>query len=339
MQEQILPWFLQPVKAERYKLVLPFVGLTMLLAAGLIYFTGWTIRQERQNLYEQQLGLAAAQFSDSFSQQEVLHLASLRLLRFTQGMTEAIVRANREQLLTLTFPVAVNQGVDWVIVTDAQGQSLLQLRQREGIDYLTLTDPVQLDWDIVGKARTGEIIEGNDKFAAIIDVDGTLFFLTAAAVLPSQNSAPVGTVIVGTNLESFLADLKRRTQADFTIYDLDGVPRFTTLAQDQEARQALQLKQSVLDYLQGPSLLVARSSVPETGVRVGDRAYDLLISDLSVGTEAAGNSGLFSAAFPAGGKGTAGSGYQLTLLAVFSVLGLLVLNIGYFVATRLVVPL
>lgn len=342
MNSDIRRWFLQPVKAQRYKLILPFLILAALLSAVLIYFTSLTVRQAEAQLAERQLILARLQFTGSFGQQEAFHLATLRTLRFTQGMAQAIVAEDQERLLELAFPVVVNQGVDWVIIADTEGRSLLQLRRRaEFGDYLTIMEPDAVNWTpIVDRAGRGERVADNDKFADIVTVEGgRTYLLTAASVLPTQNGAPVGVIVVGTDLAEFLQRAKQVLPADIAIYNEGGNLLVTSLAATDLPAEIIQLDAELRQQLQTGDLAGPSAASPRRRIRVEAVDYDFLFSPLPLSTQDPGHQGYFAIALAPEGGQSGGSAAQLTLLGVFAIALLLVLNVGYFVATRFAEPL
>lgn len=346
MMSRVLGRLFQPFSSHiRYKIILPYAALTFLLVGVLIYFTARTLQDNQEQLYERQLALAGTKFKDSFAQREQLHLTSLRQMRFTQGVADAILERDVQTLAGLISPIAANQGIERVIVVDAEGQRLLELRLRLGSerDYININDPVFLNWTIVERARLGEIEQGFDKFAAILSEEDGLYLMTAASVpaittgsnTPSANEPPVGAIVVGTNLDMFVREIKERTPADFTIYDSNGEVILSTLVLNPNSTQQLALDPALRQQLQTFSEADVQNPIQQKQVEVNGRDYDFLFSDLRLGLSRA----YFSVAFPTKVIVESRGYLQMGLIGAFALALAFVILIGTIAARRITAPI
>ncbi|MFQ5613180.1 MAG: ATP-binding protein [Anaerolineae bacterium] len=341
----------------RYKIILPYAVLILILAGALIYLTTRLIINQQEVQFQRQVLLAGLRFSDNFALQEQRHLSTLRALRFTDGMAQAIQEGNQEVLEKLTFPTAINQGIDWVTVTDASGRRLLELRRdrtsSQQLDYDFIRGSVEIDWPIVGNVLRGDTVEvegeTSDKFADIIRVDRRLLFMTAASVLTKTSTAQVqnnqepqveivGTVVVGTYLEDFLTQTKARAQADFTIYDHTGQVQLSTFL----LGDAPPLQNPGVLYLDPDARLRLGNTnepVQRKQVRINNRDFDFLYDELRLTTQDPARRDFFSVAIPSDEINSNIADLITTLVLAFAAAILLAFGIGYFSSSRIIAPL
>lgn len=214
----------------QYKIILPFLALTLLVAlAGsslaLLVITGSA--QERLN---NQLAQTARDASDLIVQIEQANLAYLREIAFAApnpftdapAVADALAAADQpalERAIDPFFQVGRERGirVDRLIVFDRSGRSLIDWERRPGGTPLERDVAPSADlsglW-FVPRILTGSTDPLGDKFAGLIQIDGERHYLyTVAPVV--QDDKVVGGVIVAFNLDLLLRELNARLQAAF----------------------------------------------------------------------------------------------------------------------------
>ena len=223
-----------PFQHIRWKIVLPYAFLTVLLAVVGSYLATQLVTGSLEERFDNQLAEAGRSVSDRVVLKEREHLETVRAVSFTAGVADAIQTGDQGSLDSLVRPIAANAAVERVEVLDAQGARLaaLRLADPEAVAYEPVSDadtPAQ--WPLVQRALQGQADGLGDKYAQIIDTADGLVLWTAGPVF--ADSGQVGVVLVGTYLDSFIKQTKAEALADVTVYDFEGTPLASTFAAGQ----------------------------------------------------------------------------------------------------------
>jgi putative nucleotidyltransferase with HDIG domain len=310
-----------------WKIVAPYIVLTLILAAAGTYLTTQFVTGSLQDRFDNQLAEAARVASDSVVRREREHLSILRAMSFTVGVPEATVSADEAGLRRLIEPIAANSRLEFADLYGPDGKPLLALR---------LTDPSRLTYERAQVTASGtetlliqDLLSGRrdsqgDKFAALLNRKEGAVFYTGGPV-KDEGGQVVGAVLVGTSMTTLLPNLKREALADVTFYATDGQPLASTFA--------------VAD---GEAELIpkTRSHVDLNGMRevrsLFGREFDLLYAELRIRNETVG---MFSVALPSAFISSAGTSARLGMAVVFALATVAVIVVGLLIARGVTRPL
>jgi len=270
---------LQSLQAQ---LILPYLVLTLLLAAiGIFVITSLVVNSQRER-FENSMLEASRVANDGIVGYEKLQLERLRLLIFTEGMAQATYEKNTETILTLTQPVMRNSNISLVTVIDLYGKEIVSFgkspdeanyRRQEGVDFSGVS--------IARKVLEGETDNAGDKFSEVVHLaQGPVLF--TAAPIRDQNENLVGAMLVGTYLDTILADLKTRTVSDLIILDNENRLITTTLS-GQEV--------GFLDLV-GVALNTSPNNTTPVTLSLNERDYQVAYSNFVIRNEVVGRMGV-----------------------------------------------
>jgi adenylate cyclase len=209
----------------RYQIVIPYLLLAMVLAAGATYLLTRAASQSLHDRFNQQLLDAARGGANSLAGAESHQLAGLRLMLFTQGLPEAVRERDTTTLHSLIAPLALNNGFDHVLVVAGDGSTLLDLSQpgtAPGAANMAEIPPTDL---IQAALHPGAI----DKISAVVDSTDGRGFYTAGPV--RRGDQVIGAILVGTYLSRLLGQVQRDSLSNgATFYGPQGIPLGHTLA-------------------------------------------------------------------------------------------------------------
>ncbi len=225
----------------RVKLIVPYVILTLFTSMVGTYVVTRLVSSSARERFLNQLYEASRVSADGIVRTERDHLADLRLMAFTKGVSEAVLARDSQMLQDLLWPLSLNNETEALSLLDLSGQSILTLvvdsetgrtLSFEGEDFSGLR--------IVQVILRGESDEYGDKFSEFVDTHSGTFLFTGAPIR-DERSQLVGMLLVGTRADSLLTDLKRQTMTDLIFLDLDGRLLGTTFAEVEEGMENLYL--------------------------------------------------------------------------------------------------
>lgn len=224
----------------QFKLIFPYVILTLILAAiGIFIITRLVFDSDRE-LFSNSVLNASKVTNDSIVRYEKVQLEKLRFLIFTNGMAQAMYDRNAEQVKTLMAPIFTNSSIDLITAVDLDGKEILTFG-RELEDKAVLHEQTGGDFSgfsIVQKVLKGETDEQGDKFVDILQLkQGTILF-TSAPVRDSANQT-VGAMMVGTYFKNVLKDIKSQTLSDVVVVDMNRNVIDSTFSGQEEGFDSL----------------------------------------------------------------------------------------------------
>jgi putative nucleotidyltransferase with HDIG domain len=324
-------FLLLPGRHIRWKIIAPYALLTVVIAAAGTYVATRLVTGSLEDRFDNQLAEAARVTSDSVVRRERQHLEVVRAVALTEGVASATEAGSTTALASLVEPLAANNRAELVEVLDARGQRLLGIRlaSPDSLQYGPISDARdRASWTIVRSVLDGREDARGDKFAQIVQTGYGYALYTAGPIL--DDGRPVGVVLVGSLLDSFVPVAKGEALADVTIYDFDGRPLATTFAEGGTSPEA--------DVTPDESALADAGDLGglrESKTLFG-RDFDLLYGELVIRDQAVG---LYSVALPTsfivGAGGT--TIWQMGLL--FAVGTSVVFFTGWIVAQNLTKPL
>ena len=327
---RVLSW---PFRHIRWKIVLPYAFLTVVIAVIGSYLATKAVTDSLQERFENQLAEAGRVTSDKVVRKEKEHLETVRAVAFTDGVANAVQTGDRGALMSLVQPIATNAAVERVEVLDAQGNRVtaLRLSNTSSLTYEQVSDSdVPASWPLVQRVLQGQSDERGDKFAQIIQTSSGYVLWTAGPIVTDSGRA--GVVLVGTTLETFVRQSKAEALADVTVYDFTGNPLTSTFpigerASTQEA--SLDMTPAILDdSIKGSVVREQRS--------LFSRGYDLLYGRLELRGQVVG---LYSVGLSTDFIFNEGSSTRTKVMLLFGVGIALVLGIGLYLTHQLTKPI
>lgn len=207
----------------RNKIILPFLLLTMLVAAVGTFVITRLVASSIQDRLTSQLIETSSAAGDSIVAWETFHLDVLRLAIFTIGVPDYIETHDQAQLNTALLAVATNQHAHLMAGVDRNGEVVADVRLESNGSYTSnsLRGQNLGSLPMVKAVLEGQQDEFGDKYAGILRIDNAVILLTVA---PVQNGSGelVGAMIIGTPLQKILQETKANVLADVVAYQSDG---------------------------------------------------------------------------------------------------------------------
>jgi putative nucleotidyltransferase with HDIG domain len=322
-----------PLHHIRWKIVLPYALLTVVLAVVGSYLATRAVTGSLRERFDNQLVQASRVTADSVVRKEREHLETVRAISFTEGVADAIQEGDRTKLENLAEPVAANAGVERLEILDIEGQRLRTFRlwDEEALLYQELTDDDPSTWPLVQRVIGGEVDDLGDKYAQIIETSEGYVLYTSGPI--SAEGDLVGVVLVGTALDSFVQEMKTEALADVTVYDFDGNPLVSTFGPLEDASSDEARLNIGSEHL--AAVTVDAAAVREHRTLWG-RGYDVLYGRLEVRDQAVG---LYSIGLPTDFLFHAGTATRTQIALLFGLGMAAVLGTGLYLAHSLTKPI
>ncbi len=205
----------------RYQIVLPYLLLAAVFAAGGTYLFMSRTSDNQRNAFNTQLLSAVRRGGVSLASLEEQQITGLRYMLFTEGVVEALQTRDPNELRALIAGAAVNNKFDRVLVVASDGSLRLDWRPTT---TGAATAPVPADTGLQALIQAALQPEGDrDKVSAVIDSGAGPIFYTAGA-LRQRPTGVVGAILVGTTLSTVLEKVAQDSQSPLvTFYGADGV--------------------------------------------------------------------------------------------------------------------
>jgi putative nucleotidyltransferase with HDIG domain len=324
-----------PTHHIRWKIVFPYLFLTLVLAGVGSYLATNVVTGSLQERFANQLAESGRVTSDSVVRTESAQLEVVRAVTFTQGVPEAAAAGDSEALRRLVQPIAANNGIERLEVLDASGRPLagLVLTDRSNLTYSNAPSSGgrEATWPVVQSVLAQAVDAQGDKQAQIVETSDGFVLYSAGPI--KLNGQLVGVALVGTTIKTFLAATQSEALADVTLYDFNGAPLSSTfVAPSSAVGNDVNLAISDTATL---STITSGATVRESRV-VWGRKYDLLYSTLQLRGQAIG---IYSVGLPTDFIFSAGSATRTQVALLFGMGIIAVLAIGFVLASLLTRPI
>lgn len=211
------------------KIIAPYILILFILAMVAVFVVSRLVSGSLDEQFTNKLLDRGKATNEAVVKVEGEQLQALRLMANTNGVAEAILAKDVEQLRTLVYPLQVNARLDLCDIITLDGQMLLVLRGDElGLDPESVIDPNLGKANVVQRVLKGETDDLGDKFTELFVVEWGTAFYTAAPV-KTEDGKLAGVILAGTTLERLLDRLSREAQASLSVYDRDGKVTATSL--------------------------------------------------------------------------------------------------------------
>jgi signal transduction histidine kinase len=210
------------VSRLRAKLILPYVVLTLGVAFVGIFIVTRLVTSTVRERFVNQLYQAARVASDGEVRLEEDHLSSLRLMVFTVGVPDALVKGDAKTLSDLLYPLALNDGLDSVVALNDQGKEIMGLaRSGPNAPFESTSGAEFGQYPFVAKAISGQTDPAGDKFTGVVNTSLGQILYTSAPVRTAGDQV-AGVLLIGTRLDALVQDLKDQSLADVALLDTSG---------------------------------------------------------------------------------------------------------------------
>jgi signal transduction histidine kinase len=311
----------------RMQLIMPYFSLTLIIALGGIFVVTRLVTSSVNERFANQLIEASGVAADTVAFQEITHLENLRLMAFTIGVPEAVESGDLESLRDLLFPVVVNGDIELMTVVDASGIEIISLVKNPTTnEYVESNGGSLRDYELVQNPLTGYVDEIGDKFTTLEETIYGPYLLTSAPVkLTSIETA--GVIIVGTRMDSLVAEIKARALADSLILKPDGSLQAMTFAPFDNPTDDVSLEQEEIDSL---DMAITKQ------LMLSDREYQVYYSPLILRQRSVGVLGV---ALPTNFVVSTEATSRNSLSLVFSCVTVAMIIIGYVLAITISRPI
>jgi signal transduction histidine kinase len=346
--------FIQELRSHlQYKIILPFLLLTLLVALAGSATSFLLITGSAQDRLNNQLAQTARSTSDALVNQERANLVFLREVAFAgpnqrtgaPALADALAAGNLEGLSKALDPYflagAQRPGVraDRLIAFDTSRRSLIDWelsRDTSGKVTRTSRDPRDIGalW-FVPPILAGQQDQLGDKFAGLLDLadSDTRYLFTVAPVL--KGDQVVGGLIIAARLDTILQTLSASSQAAIvTLYRADDGSAFASTAASANGLADLNMRPELVSPTRDLQL-AGQQSIFDT-VRVNEREYQFAYAPLRVRSMMIGMVSVGLARDYVTGP-LADAGRPLTALTIGLMLA--IIGLGIFIARQITRPL
>lgn len=207
----------------RTKLIVPYVSLTLIVAMVGIFIVTQLVSSSVQDRFSNLLIDSSGAAADLVVRQERVHLESLRLMAFTEGVVDAISLKDSDRLEELLYPLVLNEGIQSLSVMDSTGVEIVSFIQ----DPETKQYNIFLGSDLSGIESVNLVINGmvdqfGDKFSNLETTIFGSYLFTSAPIVEEDSNRIIGALLIGTHLKTLLTEIKIEALADMMILNSEG---------------------------------------------------------------------------------------------------------------------
>ena len=210
----------------REKVTIPYLILGIILVVGAAFVVTRVVFDSIEERFTNQLLEAGFLASERMVVEEDQMLKALRLLAYSNGVSEALQNGEPEKLRELTFGTIVNNRQASVAFLDMEGNLVFSAQHVEGgnIEEYEFTSGGQSVF--IGQPFVQFILKGitddkGNKYSGSLTTENGPYFYTAGPVV-SDDRKTVGVILVGKPLSDLVKQLREETLAQITFYDFTG---------------------------------------------------------------------------------------------------------------------
>ncbi len=206
----------------RTQLIAPYFTLTFIIALIGIFIVTRLVTDSVEDRFDNLIIESSRVAADGIAAQEQSHLENLRLMVFTMGVPEKMLAKDAAALTELLQPIIINGSIQSVSIIDPEGIEIISIIQDPvSGDYLTSMGGNPSSLEAISKPLNREIDDFGDKFSTMEQTIYGTYLMTSAPVVTAESQF-VGVMVIGTNLNSLVRDIKGQALADTLILDFDG---------------------------------------------------------------------------------------------------------------------
>jgi signal transduction histidine kinase len=319
----MIDWFV----GLRMQLIMPYFTLTLIIALGGIFVVTRLVTSSVNERFANQLIEASGVAADTVAFQEITHLENLRMMAFTIGVPEAVKSDDVDSLRGFLYPVVVNGDVELMTVVDETGTEILSLVQNPTTnEYVESSGGSLSDFDLVRFPLTGYVDEIGDKFSSLEETIYGPYLLTSAPIKLTSIET-VGVIIIGTRVDSLVAEIKTRALADSLVLNPNGDMMGMTFATFDNPADDVSLAQEEVTSL---------DAAISKQLMLSDREYQVYYTPLILRQRSVGVLGV---ALPTNFVVSTEATSRNSLSLVFSCVTVAMIVIGYVLAITISRPI
>jgi adenylate cyclase len=240
----------------RFKIILPYLILALLLAMGAGYVVSQVALDAIEERFVNNLIEVGQLTSAWLVEEETNRLATLRLVSFTDGLAEAVEREDAETLRTLTLGIAINNQEDAIEIINPEGISLVSLRhqqngEREAYQH-SKDDATFSKYKFIQQVLQQESDNRGNKYSGIVRAPfGDSFYIVGPIL--NDNNHFIGAALVGKYIQNLVLDTRENilgqenSFAHVTLYTLQGEILGTTLLVPTDIGVPISLAQEIIN--------------------------------------------------------------------------------------------
>jgi len=320
---------LKRLSSLKAKLIIPYLILTLLTAmVGTFVVTRLVASSVRERFYNQMYE-ASRVAADGIVRIEDEHLINLRLMAFTEGVAEAFSNQDADGLQEILWPLLLNNEIEALSTINLDGREILTLALDQATNRYNVFKGTDFsDFEIVSNVLNNEPDELGDKFAGLVKTQFGPYLYTSAPVRDEMHNL-VGVIMVGTQLESLLEQLKSQSLADIILLDTSGKLLASTFVNDLEMHEKLELEAGSIPS--GDEVYNSNFKVDET-----DRSYQAIYSPVVIRQM---DMGVMGIALPSNYIVYTEATSRNTFSVIFSIATLSVIVLGYILSQSIARPI
>ena len=311
----------------RAKLIIPYVVLTLMIAMVGVYVITRLVTSTVRERFINQLLEASRVAADGVVRQERTHLEDLRLMAFTEGVSQAMVARDAQALQDLLFPLALNNDIQAVTVIDLNGVEVLTLAKHPTSgETITSEGGDFSQFNIVADVLTSGQDALGDKYAGMLATSFGPYLFTSAPVRDANGNL-LGVLLAGTRLESLLAEVKSQSLADVVLLDNGGKVVATTFVEPETGFAPVEINPGLINDT-NPSITL--------DLELYGREYKATYSPLVIRQS---DTGILGVALPSNFIVTAMATSRNTFSLIFTLATVATIIVGYLLAQSIARPI
>jgi signal transduction histidine kinase len=239
--QSLVKWLLRFISGLRAKLIVPYVLLTLVIAMVGVYVVTRLVTSSIRERFVNQAFEASRVAADGIVRKEREHLENLRLMAYTEGVSQAALDYDVERLESLLLPLVLNNGVEAMTVIDLAGTEILTLaidpatgiyRDSSGGDFSA--------YNLVARVLVGEVDSLGDKYVDILVTTYGAYLFTSTPI-HTDDGELAGALLIGSRLETLIDEIKNQALADVVVLNQDGELISTTLVIPDDGPEVLEV--------------------------------------------------------------------------------------------------
>ncbi|MGD8632505.1 MAG: ATP-binding protein [Anaerolineales bacterium] len=312
----------------RFKLIIPYVFLTLILASVGVFIVTRLVSSSIQERFNNQLAEASRVAADRVVRQESDHLEVLRILAFMEGVPQSYVEGDSDRLSQTFEAIAANNEIEAISAVDMNGTEIITVTyDPQTQETKTYSGSIYADITPIENVLRGVQDERGDKFTGLVETAAGRFMITAAPVQADDDQL-VGAIWAGTRIETLLVDMKLQALADLILLDNQGQLIATTFSQPEESVNALEVSAARLPQSDIPSVF--------SDFEFGGREYSALYSPFNLRDQPSGYLGV---ALPTDYIVSTLATSRNTFALIFTLGTISVVLVGYLLAQNISRPI
>jgi len=248
----------------RMKIIFPYMILALLLAMGAGYIVSRVALDAIEERFINNL-IEVGQLSSAWMvEEETNRLKTLRLVTFSEGLSDAVENEDAETLRNMLIGIAINNREDAIEIINPKGYTILSLRhnpegKREDYEYFK-NDNIFLEYEFIKNVLNQQSDDHGDKFSGLVFAPFGDYLYIAGPIFDEKNSF-IGAAMVGKRLNNIVLDTRENilgqenSFAHVSLYDFNGKPLSTTHIHTNEFNIPLNSAHEIINRQNEDSLI------------------------------------------------------------------------------------